>query len=198
MNQKPLRSGDVVSGVNWAHWSVVLCKPDAVERGLTDSVLQHLSAMDDVTILSRLDVTVEPWQIHVHYWDLLVDRDWFSDRNIPAALDHLYVGRTVTVALAYGPPGIHTRLRKKIGYFDPSAAKPGTIRRELGDDSISRALAEKRLVNNLVHTSDDPEAARRDFGTWYGSNRRMLLTPPTPPHQRAGAETDTTQQSETR
>lgn len=101
MNQKPLRSGDVVSGVNWVHWSVVLCKPDSVERGLTDTVLQHLSVMDDVTILGRLDVTVEPWQVHVHYWDLLVDRDWFGDRDIPAALDDLYVGRTVTVALAY-------------------------------------------------------------------------------------------------
>lgn len=63
---------------------------------------------------------------------------------------------------------------------------------------MSQALAEKRLVNNLVHTSDDPEAARRDFGTWYGSDRRLLLTPPATPRQHTAAETDTTQRSETR
>ncbi|MEU6709582.1 nucleoside-diphosphate kinase [Streptomyces wuyuanensis] len=192
MNQKPFRSGGVVSGVDWARWSVILCKPDAGERGLTGTILHRLSAPDDVALLGRLDVTVAPWQIHVHYWDLLVDRDWFSGRDIPAALDHMYVDRTVTVALAYGPPGIHARLRKQLGHFDPTAAKPGTIRGDLGEDSLDRALAEKRLVNNLVHTSDDPEAACRDFGTWYGSGRRSLLTTPTAPHQR------TTDRSEAR
>jgi nucleoside diphosphate kinase len=155
--------------------SVILCKPDAVERGLVDAVLERISA-EGATITNRQEVTVQPWQVHVHYWDLLVDADWFPDRDIPACLDEAYAGRKVTVALAHGEPGVHTRLRDLLGHYDPTKAATGTIRGDLGEDSLTAALAEKRLVQNLVHTSDDPDAARRDFGTWYGAGRRDLLT----------------------
>jgi nucleoside-diphosphate kinase len=158
--------------------SVILCKPDAVERGLTDAVLERIEAAG-CTVASRRDVVVQPWQAHVHYWDLLVDSDHFPDRDIPACLDDAYAGKAVTVALAYGERGIHDRLRQLIGHFDPLRAAPGTIRHDLGHDSLQRALDEQRLVHNLVHISDDADAARRDFGTWFGANRRGLLTTPT-------------------
>ncbi|MFF7803084.1 nucleoside-diphosphate kinase [Streptomyces olivaceus] len=155
--------------------SVILCKPDAVERGLVDAVLERIAATG-ATVANRQEITVQSWQAHVHYWDLLVDRDWFPDRDIPACLDETYAGRNVAVALAYGEPGLHTQLRDLLGHFDPTLAAPGTIRGDLGDDSLAAALTEKRLVRNLVHTSDDADAARRDFGTWYGAGRRDLLT----------------------
>lgn len=173
MNRKP-PSGGVVEGIDFDRWSVILCKPDAVERGLVDAVLERITAAG-VTITSRRDLTAQAWQAHVHYWDLLVDADWFPDRDIPACLDAMYVDRPVTVALAYGEPGFHGRLRQALGHFDPTEAAPGTIRGDLGDDSLAAALAEQRLVRNLVHTSDDAQAARRDFGTWFGAGRRELL-----------------------
>lgn len=180
MNGKPQRSGAVVDGVDWDRWSVILCKPDAVERGLVDEVLGRLE-LPGVQLLGRTEVTVAPWQIHVHYWDLLVDRDWFPGRDIPAGLDAEYGGRSVVVALAYGRRGIHEWMRSQLGHYDPTVAAAGTIRGDLGEDSLADALAEKRLIRNLVHTSDDPGAACRDFGTWFGAARRDLLLP----HQRA-------------
>jgi nucleoside-diphosphate kinase len=160
-----------------ARCSVVLCKPDAGARGLTDAVLSRIAAAG-CTVTDRRDVIVEPWQAHVHYWDLLVDADHFPDRDIPACLDEAFAGRRVTVALAHGEPGVHRRLRDLLGHFDPTKAGAGTIRSDLGDDSLTAALAERRLVRNLVHTSDDSDAARRDFGTWYGAARASLLVPP--------------------
>ncbi|MGW1496846.1 nucleoside-diphosphate kinase [Streptomyces sp. NPDC002402] len=167
--------------------SVILCKPDAVERRLVDAVLERIGAAQ-ATVSDRLDLTVQAWQAHVHYWDLLVDADWFPDRDIPACLDAEYANQRVTVALAHGEPGIHARLRQLLGHFDPTRAAPGTIRADLGSDSLDAALAEKRLVRNLVHTSDDPEAARRDFGTWFGAGRRVLLTSPSVPLQPTPAD----------
>jgi nucleoside-diphosphate kinase len=162
--------------------SVVLCKPDCVERGLVGDVLARIAAAG-ATIANRTDVTVQAWQAHVHYWDLLVDAGWFPDRDIPACLDEAYAGRRVTVALAHGEPGIHARLRQLLGPFDPPHAARGTIRGDLGADSLDAALKERRLVRHLVHTSDDPAAARRDFGTWFGAGRRTLLTSPLVPLQ---------------
>lgn len=188
MNCKPSRSGSVVNGVDWSCWSVILCKPDAVERGLVDTILARLT-LPGLRLTAQQTVTAAAWQIHVHYWDLLVDRDRFPGRDIPAGLDAEYARRDVVVALACGPPGIHARLRARLGHFDPTVAAPGTIRGDLGADSLAHALAERRLVRNLVHTSDDPAAACRDFGTWYGAARSNLLLPhpqpatttPTPP-----------------
>jgi len=175
-------SGTVVDGVDFARWTVVLCKPDTVERGLVEEVLNRIRAAE-FTVSAPLEVTVRPWQIHVHYWDLLVDADWFTDRDIPDCLEAEYVGKQVCVALAYAEPGCHGRLRQLLGHFDPMYAAPGTIRGDLGADSLEVAVLKKRLVRNLVHTSDDADAARRDFGTWFGAGRRSLLTPPSVPTQ---------------
>lgn len=178
MSRKP-PSGTVVDGVDFARWAVVLCKPDAVERDLVDDVLERITATG-ITVVNRRDLTAKAWQAHVHYWDLLVDADWFPGRDIPACLDAMYADRPIAVALVHGAPGFHEQLRRLLGHFDPTQAAPGTIRGDLGNDSLQAALLEQRLVRNLVHTSDDPDAARRDFGTWFGAGRRELLAPPVP------------------
>jgi nucleoside-diphosphate kinase len=172
-----LTRGSVLDSIDWNRWSVILLKPDAVERGLADDVLRRVEAVVPVT--GRRDVTVADWQIFVHYWDMLVNRDAFDDLDIPACLRRMYVGRTVTVALAHGPAGINTPslIRSLLGHFDPSHAEAGTIRGDLGTDSLATARAEVRLVENLIHSSDDPAAACRDFGIWYGANQRHLIEP---------------------
>ncbi|WUD78585.1 nucleoside-diphosphate kinase [Streptomyces sp. NBC_00510] len=175
-------SGTVVEGVDFSQWVVALCKPDAVDRGLVDQVLERISG-SYATVVARRHLTAQAWQAHVHYWDLLVNADWFTDRDIPACLDAEYAARPVTVALIHGAPGVHARLRDLLGHYDPTVAAPGTIRGDLGNDSLAAAVAEKRLVRNLAHTSDDPAAARRDFGTWFGAARRALLTEPAAPAQ---------------
>ncbi|MGY1502931.1 nucleoside-diphosphate kinase [Streptomyces sp. QTS52] len=156
---------------------VILCKPDCAERGLVEEVLDRIAAAGAM-ISDRVDLTAQAWQAHVHYWDLLVDADSFPDRDVPACLDATYADRPVTVALAHGERGLHDRLRRLLGHFDPTHAAQGTIRGDLGNDSLTAALAERRFVRNLVHTSDDPDAARRDFGTWYGAAHGALLIPP--------------------
>jgi len=44
-----------------------------------------------------------------------------------------------------------------------------------------RAKAERRLIENLIHTSDDQQASHRDFLIWYGPGRASLLTSPPQP-----------------
>ncbi|MET9863098.1 nucleoside-diphosphate kinase [Streptomyces smyrnaeus] len=185
MSERPQRLGDVVSGVDWDRWSVVLLKPDCIERGLSDTLLERLSRL--VAITGRREVRVAPWQIHVHYWDLLVGADWLG-RDIPACLDSLYVGKRVGVALAFGPPGTAQLLRDQLGHYDPVRAAPGTLRGDWGTDSLAQAEAEGRLINNLIHTSDDAQAACRDFGTWYGAHQAHLLRPSDVPRPASPAQ----------
>ncbi len=169
-------SGSVVDGVDWSRFTVVLLKPDCVRRKLTGTVLDRIA--EHVELVAVEEVTVADWQVFVHYWDLLVDRDWF-DIDIPECLRNIYVGREVVIAVGRGPDGTTAeRVRTLLGHFDPTKAAPGTIRGDLGEDSHLQARAERRLVENLVHTSDDPIATCRDFGTWFGANRAELLHRP--------------------
>ncbi|WP_338123374.1 nucleoside-diphosphate kinase [Streptomyces rochei] len=171
---KPM-SGAVVEGVDFDRWAVILCKPDAVTRGLTSRILEMISSAG-FTVTDRMDVIAQPWQAHVAYRDMLADTERREMRDLPAYIDAAYAGKPVTLALAHGAPGIHARLRQLIGHTDPTRAVPGTIRGDLGDDSLAVARGENRLVRNLVHTSDDPEGARREYGTWYGPGRRLQIS----------------------
>lgn len=177
MKRRPETSGGVLGGIDWSRWSVILCKPDCVRDGKVDAVLERIAAV--VPVLGRRDVVVADWQVFVHYWDLLVDRDWY-DLDTPTALREMYAGKRVTVALAHGPAGTDTPalVRSLLGHFDPSQAAPDSIRGALGTDSLTAARAAGRLVENLVHSSDDPAATCRDFGTWYGADQYRLLEPP--------------------
>jgi len=162
--------------VDWSGWSVVLLKPDCLIRGLVAPVLtwvgQHVIVVDQ-----RIVIATEQ-QIFAHYDDLLTTRlAHFTWVDVQADLRHTYVGVRVGIALAYGEDAA-PRLRDLIGHFDPSQAAPDTIRGRFGDDSLRRAKAEGRLIANVIHTSDDPEGAEREFGIWYGPDQQHLLHPP--------------------
>ncbi|GAA0695143.1 nucleoside-diphosphate kinase [Kitasatospora atroaurantiaca] len=176
MKRRPAQAGQVLDGVDWTRWSVILLKPDCVRRNLTDTVLKRIGRFAEI-VHTQL-VVVEDWQVFVHYWDMLVDQDWF-DVDVPACLRRAYVGQTVMVALARGPEGIDTptRLRGLLGHFDPAQAAKGTIRADFGVDSLEAARADHRLIENLVHTSDDGAATCRDFGTWFGADQFERLFP---------------------
>lgn len=152
---------------------MVLLKPDCLRRGLVTAVLDRVQR--EVDIVAAEGTTVADWQIFTHYWDLLAFRHRL-DVDVAECLRRLYVGRRVVVALAVGEcDDTAARLRALLGHFDPSAAEPGTIRADLGADSLVAARQEHRLVNNLVHTSDDPAAAWRDFHIWFGGHRAAHL-----------------------
>lgn len=53
------------------------------------------------------------------------------------------------------------------GYTDPSAARPGTIRRDLSTDSILAANKEGRPVKNVVHISGNPAEAAQEIAIWF-------------------------------
>ncbi|MFI7643284.1 nucleoside-diphosphate kinase [Nonomuraea sp. NPDC049400] len=162
-------------GVQWDRWSVILLKPDCVQRGLVDDVLACLG--EHVEIRGRQEATVTEEQIFAHYDDMLapqVSTEFGLD--VAADLRRLFVGRQVCVALGHGPAA-PARLRELIGPTDPSLAGAATIRGRFGIDSLTIARSEGRLIDNLIHTSDNAAVVERDFGIWYGPSMRHLLTP---------------------
>jgi nucleoside-diphosphate kinase len=163
--------------VDWTRWTVVLLKPDCVDRGIVDPVLTWVGT--EVTLVDQRVVSPTEQQIFAHYDDLLTTRrGHFTWVDVPADLRRTYVGRRVGIALGYAPNAA-PRLRDLLGHYDPTHAGLFTIRGRFGQDSLSQAQAEHRLIANVIHSSDDPAGAEREFAIWYGPAHRQLLHPPT-------------------
>lgn len=166
-----------MTSVDWTRWSVVLLKPDCIRRGLVEPVMTWIG--EHVTVVDRRTVTPTEQQIFAHYDDLLTTRlAHFTWVDVPADLRRTYVGQRVGVALVYGDNPA-PRLRELIGDFDPSTAGLDTIRGRFGMDSLPKAMAEGRLIANVIHTSDDAHGAEREFSIWYGPERHLLQPPTT-------------------
>ncbi|MFH0246124.1 hypothetical protein ACGRHY_27745 [Streptomyces sp. HK10] len=99
------------------------------------------------------------WQVFVHYWDLLVDRDWY-DVDTPAVLREMYAGKRVTVALAHGPAGTDTPALVLVP-ARPLRPLPGRRLHPAapwGTEQPHRGPRRRAPGGDLVHSPDDPAA----------------------------------------
>jgi nucleoside-diphosphate kinase len=162
--------------VDWAHWTVVLLKPDCVARGLVQPVLTWVGT--EVTLVDQRIIIPTEEQIFAHYEDLLTTRRaHFTWVDVAADLRRTYVGKPVGIALGYAPNAA-PRMRDLLGHFDPTQAGLFTIRGRFGQDSLHKAQAERRLIANVIHSSDDAAGAEHEFGIWYSRDSLCLLQPP--------------------
>lgn len=167
------------SDIQWSDWTVILLKPDCLTRGLVDPVLTWVG--HHVQVLHVCTVWPTEEQIFAHYDDIL-SLSAELGREVPAELRRIYVGHPAAVALGRGPNAA-PRMRAQLGPTDPAAAPPDTIRGRFGADSLRRATAEGRLVDNLIHSSDSVDVVARDLAIWYGPTATHLLRTPRPAHR---------------
>lgn len=162
--------------VDWRHWTVILLKPDCLARDLLSPVLamveQHLA------VLHVTEVFPTEEQIFAHYADMLPLSATIG-RDVAAELRRIYVGRKAAIALGYGENAA-PRLRALLGPTDPADACPETIRGRYAADSLAKATAEGRLIDNLIHSSDSADVVPVDFDLWFGLDNRYLLRAPAP------------------
>lgn len=129
----------------------IICKPDAVERGLVGTILQRFEAKGlriAAAELRQLDLATlaEHYAEHVGkgFYDDLVG---FMTRS-PAV-----------IAVLEGPEDTYAIVRTMMGPTDPASAPPGTIRGDFGTI----------MTENLVHGSDSNESAEREIGIFFPS-----------------------------
>jgi nucleoside-diphosphate kinase len=131
--------------------TLVLLKPDAVERGLVGNILSRFEnkglkivAME----LRKLDAATlgkhyEEHQGKPFYNDLVA----FMSRN------------PVVAMVVEGPEDTWEILRNMMGATNPRSAAPGTIRGDLGT----------LFTENLIHGSDSAESAAREIKIFFPS-----------------------------
>ncbi|WP_182526051.1 nucleoside-diphosphate kinase [Nocardioides dongkuii] len=128
--------------------TLVLLKPDTVERGLVGEVLRRFEAKG-LRIVAMEHRTIDTATADQHYAEH-VERDFY-----PALREFVTSGPLVSLVLE-GDSAVEV-VRALNGATDGRKAAPGTIR---GDYSLSNR-------ENLVHGSDSEESATREIAIWF-------------------------------
>ena len=129
--------------------TLILIKPDAVERGLAGDILGRFERRGFTIRAARL-LTVRRELGEEHYAEHR-EKPFFGE-----LVDFITSAPTLALVLE-GENAIEVS-RKTIGATNPANAEPGTIR---GDFALA-------MPNNLVHGSDSPESAQREIALWFG------------------------------
>jgi nucleoside-diphosphate kinase len=132
-----------------AERTLVLIKPDAMERGLAGEILARFERRGLVVREAQL-VHVDQNLAAEHYAEH-VDKPFYAELVE-------FITSSPTLALVLEGEGAIAVVRTTIGATDPADAGPGTVR---GDLALS-------MPDNLVHGSDSPESAEREIGLWFG------------------------------
>ena len=128
--------------------TLVLCKPDAVERGLVGEVIRRIERKGLKLVALELRALDEA----------TAQRHYAEHQGKPFFGDLVsFITRSPLVAMVVEGPDAWKVVRTLMGATNPREAAPGTIR---GDLAIE-------LTENLVHGSDGPESAAREIGLFF-------------------------------
>jgi nucleoside-diphosphate kinase len=131
-----------------AERTLVLIKPDAIQRGLAGEILGRFEQRGLAVRAVKL-VLVDRALAEEHYAEH-VEKPFFGELVE-------FITSAPTLALVLEGEGAIGVVRTTMGATNPVDAVPGTIRGDL-------ALA---MPDNLVHGSDSPESAGREIGLWF-------------------------------
>ncbi len=129
--------------------TLVLLKPDAVERGLAGQIISRFEAKGLKVVAMDLR-TLDEATLARHYEEH-VGKGFYAE-----LVTFMSRGPVVAMALE-GPENTWEVVRSMMGATNPLKAAPGTIR---GDLSVL-------FTENLVHGSDSLDSATRELGIFF-------------------------------
>ncbi len=130
--------------------TLVICKPDAVERGLAGEILRRLERKSLRLAAAELR-TIDDVTARRHYAEH-EDRPFFAD-----LVAFITQGPSLLLVVEGMVDNTWKVVRTMMGSTDPAESPPGTIR---GDYGI-------RIRDNLVHGSDSEASAQREIGLFF-------------------------------
>lgn len=146
--------------------TLILVKPDAVQRGLMGEIVSRLERRGLHPVAIKLmRVTTD-----------LAERHYSEHRDKPFFGGLVeFITSSPVLAMVWEGPGAVAMVRSMMGATNPASSAPGTIR---GDLAVSLAM-------NVVHGSDSAESATREVAIfftddelldWENSNAQWVLS----------------------
>ena len=129
--------------------TLVICKPDAVRRGLVGEIIGRLERKG-LTLAAAELRTIDADTAGRHYEE-------HQGKPFFGELVDFITGGPSMVMVVEGPGDTWKVVRTMMGVTNPKESAPGTIRGDFG----------LLTGQNLVHGSDGPESAQREIGIFF-------------------------------
>lgn len=169
--------------------SLVLIKPDGVQRGLIGEILSRFERCG-LKVIGMKMVYPNEKLAGDHY---IADEEWlntvgekskasYKKRGIEVTKENREIGLEIrdqlikylvmspVVAFVFEGHNAVKHIRKIVGATSPGDAAPGTIRGDLSFDSYALADNKKRPIQNLIHASGEVHEAEREIKLWFTEN----------------------------
>jgi nucleoside-diphosphate kinase len=131
--------------------SLVLVKPDGVQRGLVGEIIARLERRGLRLVGAKfMQVSRELAQSH------------YAEHEGKPFYNGLieYITISPVMAMAWEGPNAVAAIRQTMGSTKPTEAAPGTIRHDFG----------LQVGRNLTHASDKPETGEREVALWFNGD----------------------------
>jgi nucleoside-diphosphate kinase len=129
--------------------TLVLLKPDAVERGLIGQIVARFEAKNLKVV--AMELRTLSTELLARHYEEHVGKGFYTD-----LVEFMSRGPVVAMVLE-GPEDTWEVVRTMMGATNPRSAAPGTIRGDLGI----------LFTENLVHGSDSSASAQREIGIFF-------------------------------
>ena len=162
--------------------TLVIVKPDGVKRKLESQIKKYYTDAG-LKIVKEKRMTADLELMKKHYVDamapILGEKSKQAGEKLETPEEILAWGKKVlkvlreylmsgeVVPMIIEGENAIKKVREVTGYTDPISADKGTLRGDLGQDSILQANKEGRPVRNLVHASGNPEEAAKEIKLWF-------------------------------
>lgn len=147
--------------------SLVVLKPDTVQRGIVGEVLQRFERVG-LKIVGMKMVMPDEDHYRAHYEQIgkMITRR--GEQAFQYNLAYMMTGPVIAIVLE-GVEAVPL-VRKIVGPTEPKSAEMGTIRGDYSHMSFGYSDAKGIGVPNLVHASGDPDEAKQEVSLWFKEN----------------------------
>src|SRR3989344_1924115 len=162
--------------------TLIIIKPDGVDRNLIGKIISYYEEAGLKVIKLKMmeasrELIMKHYEENEEYMKAIGQKSKDAGNKVDDILeygrmivqslrDYMTSGPVVPMILQ-GEDAI-ALARKVTGFTDPTQADKGTIRGDLGQDSIAKANSEGRPTKNLIHASGNPEEAEKEISLWFG------------------------------
>jgi nucleoside-diphosphate kinase len=146
--------------------TLVVFKPDAVQRGIVGEILTRFERVG-LKIIGTKMIAPNKEHYYKHYEEIgkMITRRGQDKFDI--TLEMMVQGPVIAMVLE-GVEAVEL-VRKLVGTTEPKNALPGTIRGDYSHMSFGYGDSQNKGIPNLIHASGDSEEASQEIAHWFSS-----------------------------
>ena len=147
--------------------TLVLFKPDAVQRGIVGEILTRFERVGLKIVATKM-IKPDREGFYDHYEKIGKLETRKGEHTMNVTVDFMMQG-PIIAAVFEGVEAIEV-VRKLVGPTEPKSAMPGTIRGDYSHISFGYANSVDKSIPNLIHASANEEEAEKEVGFWFSDN----------------------------